>query len=472
MTAAEQNNYKKLLDVILNFSSDGIFIADKNCNTIAYSETYRLYLGASKEQLKAMTIIDFYNEGWLSSVPLLEIIETKKPCSQIITYYKTGKEILATGTPVLDDNSQISYVVLSFRDISKLKEMEAELRASKKLLNQYRTELITLKSNKIFETSKIKYGLVYRSKSMNQLVELIETLARHDANVLILGETGVGKSLIAEIIHNLSERSNKGKFVKIDCSSIPENLLESELFGYKKGAFTGANVEGKVGLIELADKGTLFLDEIGEMPFNLQSKLLNVLEDKKVKRIGGTEYKPVDIRIISATNKNLEEQIRKNLFRRDLYYRLNVIPLTIPPLRERREDIIPLVKFYENFFLKKYDIKKEIPPNVYEQLLNYDWPGNVRELINIVERLLLLDPVLVLKDMEEQQETLNLPDEITGAENTKESLRDFMDRAEKYYLLETINSTRTLKECAEVLDVDISTVVRKMKKYNIRKSYK
>ena len=165
----------------------------------------------------------------------LEIIETKKPCSQIITYYKTGKEILATGTPVLDDNSQISYVVLSFRDISKLKEMEAELRASKKLLNQYRTELITLKSNKIFETSKIKYGLVYRSKSMNQLVELIETLARHDANVLILGETGVGKSLVAEIIHNLSERSNKGKFVRLTAAVFLKIFWNQNFLDTKKG---------------------------------------------------------------------------------------------------------------------------------------------------------------------------------------------------------------------------------------------
>lgn len=471
MAYVNENSIMELLEIILTFSSDGIFIADKNYRTVAYSETYRMYLGASKDELNNMSVIDFYNEGWLSYPPLFEVMKTKKQDSQIITYYKTGREILATGIPILDDNNYIRYVVLSFVDVSELRKLEAELRISKKLLNQYISDSIAQKSNNIFKKNYDKYGLIYISKSMKQLTELLETLAKNDANILFLGETGVGKTMIAEVIHNLSKRSAKGRFIKIDCSSIPESLMESELFGYEKGSFTGANTEGKVGLIELADKGTLFLDEIGEIPLNLQSKILTVIEEKKIKRIGAKDYTPINMRIISATNRNLEEMVSKSLFRKDLYYRLNVLPVTIPPLRERKEDILHLVKFYENYFCEKYNIKKNIPDNVYYDMLKYNWPGNVRELIHVVERLVLLDPMLVMNDIGKQDAVTKSLDKTGENENIKLTLKSYLQQEEKNYLIKIIGSTRTLKECAEILDIDISTLVRKLKKYNIRKAY-
>lgn len=448
-----------LLEIILNFSSDGIFITDKEGHTIAYSESYCKYIGATKEELDSKTIKQFFDEGWFSVSVLLQVLETKKTCTDIINYYKTGKEILVTGTPVLDRHGELEYVVLCFRDLSELKRLEAELKASQELLSLYKSQLQSLNTLE----DPFGLGIIARSKSMQQVIYLIAGVAKHDSNILLLGETGVGKSILAQRIHDLSDRHKKGDFIKIDCTSIPETLLETELFGYEKGAFTDARKEGKEGIIELADKGTLFLDEIGELSLNLQSKMLNFLEDKKIKRIGGTKFKNVDIRIITATNQNLQELVKAGRFRKDLYYRLNVIPVEIPPLRNRKEDIIPLIKYYEKFFKNKYNLEKNISPEVYEKLLNYNWPGNIRELINVVERMLLLNEKTVLSQLDLQK---HYPEELRHNHQDM-SLKDTLEKAEKEYIKWIMSSTCTLKEAAEKSGIDISTLVRKKQKYQI-----
>ena len=251
---------------------------------------------------------------------------------------------------------------------------------------------------------------------MVDILETIHRVADFDANILFLGPSGVGKTMLSKIVHQQSKR-NKGPFIDINCAAIPEHLLESELFGYERGSFTGAGSKGKVGLIELANGGTLLLDEISEMPLSLQAKLLKTIQDKVITRVGGTKAIKVDFRLITASNRNLEDFAKKGLFRKDLYYRLNVIQIQIPSLRERRDDILPLIDYFTEKNNEKYGLHKSFQPHALEALVNYSWPGNVRELSNIVERALMTSegdqiqrevlPAEVLKEEEKQTRDVN-----------------------------------------------------------------
>lgn len=455
--------HKNILEVILRHSSDGILVTDCNGKVIAYSEIYRSFLGASKELLKEKTINDFYKEGWLSTPVVYKVVQTRQQYSDFITYHKTGKEILVTGIPVFGKNNGLEYVVLAFKDLSEIKKIEQELIEQKELVKRYKRHLSQNPT-----TSELT-----RNKEMQKTEDMIHNAAKYDSPIILFGETGVGKSMFAEKIHNLSKRFETGQFIKVNCANIPENLLELELFGYEKGAFTDARKEGKEGLVELADKGTLFLDEIGELNLNLQSKLLGVLEDKTVRRLGATKYKEVDIRIISATHQDLREMVKAKTFRKDLFYRLNVFPIVIPPLRHRKEDIIPLCKHFEKIYAKKYNTTKQFSPKTYQDLLNYEWPGNIRELMHVVERLLLTDETIVLNELAPEKQGndfIDLAENIT-ANSGHLPLKTFMETMEKKYILSILDSTRTLKEAAHKMDIETSTLVRKKQKYNIYPRY-
>ena len=451
-----------ILEVILRYSSDGILVTDVDGKVIAYSETYRQFLGASHELLKEKTIYDFYRDGWLSTPVVYKVVERMQQYSDFITYYKSGKTILVTGIPVFSEEGILEYIVLAFSDLSAIKKLELELNRQKELVSKYKN---LLHHPNIEDLT--------RNKDMQKIYDLIAIAAQHDSPVILFGETGVGKSMFAEKIHTRSSRLETGQFIKVDCANIPENLLEAELFGYEKGAFTDARKEGKEGLVELADKGTLFLDEIGELSLNLQSKLLGVLEDGIVRRLGATKSKRVDIRIISATNQDLREMVKAKTFRKDLFYRLNVLPIEIPPLRNRKEDIIPLLKHFEAIYAKKYKMQKQISPKTYQDLINYEWPGNIRELIHVVERLLLTDESFVLNEISpargEQAIVTCLPDVLPAGAYA--NLKDFMSAMEKQYILQALDSSRTLKEAAEKMNIEISTLVRKKQKHNIYRSY-
>ncbi|MDY0237049.1 MAG: sigma 54-interacting transcriptional regulator [Gudongella sp.] len=464
----------KLLKTIIKNCGDGIFIADNNYQTIAYSDVYRQYLGASLKEMKEYSILDFYEKGWLSEIPLKGIIETKKEYSTIIHYYKTNKKILVTGIPIVY-NEKLEYVILSFRDMLKLKKMEEELQQSYFLINEYRSKLKEDELEDV-ENGLWKYGLIYESDTMKKLLNSIESIAKYDSTILLLGETGVGKTLLARVIHNLSNRAKDGKFARIDCSCLPEQLMESELFGYEKGSFTGANYGGKKGLIEDANRGTLFLDEISEIPINLQSKLLTLLEEKSIKKIGGVNSKDLDVRIIAASNQNLKELVEKKEFRKDLFYRLNVFSIEIPPLRERKEDIIPLFKHFKRLFCDKYNINKEIDPIYYDFIVNNKWDGNVRELLNFTERFVLFDDKTVLNEIsmwkvmgsKENDDNLKILPKINSTHcNGDKNLKNILDYTEREHIISIINESKTLKESAEKLQIDITTLHRKMKKYEI-----
>ena len=309
-------------------------------------------------------------------------------------------------------------------------------------------------------------NIVGESSSMLDLFSLVSKTAESSANVLITGESGTGKELVAKAIHNLSLRKEH-HFVAINCSAIPENLLESELFGYMKGAFTGA-VSNKQGLLELADNGSLFLDEIGEMPFPLQAKLLRVIEGGTFRRVGGTSDIQVDVRIISATNKNIKDVVNEKLFREDLYFRLNVLSIKVPPLRERRDDIPLLIKY----FLKKHaGDRKQISNEAIEALKDYPWKGNVRELENIIERVILLtDNELIDADnLPEEIRLSSIAGEITmtsGGVNLEKLINDI----EKDYLLKALEKTNGVKtDAAKLLNLSFRSFRHRLKKYGIDK---
>lgn len=314
-------------------------------------------------------------------------------------------------------------------------------------------------------------GIVTKSPAMDKILKMLPKISFTQANVLIMGESGTGKELIAKAIHNLSPKKDN-PFVTVNCAGIPETLLESELFGHKKGAFTGATSD-KMGLFKAADGGTIFLDEIGELPAALQVKILRVVEDKSFKPIGDTKDIKVDIRVISATNKELEKEVIEGRFREDLYYRLNVIPIRIPPLRERKEDVPVLV----NYFLTKYsqefgkDIKK-ISSSALELLTSYDFPGNVRELENIIERCIALETSNIILP-----ESLVLSDFKKGGLKVEDILPEGLDlqkrveELEKNFLIKALEEARGVKrKAAELLNLSFRSFRYKLKKYNIDKS--
>lgn len=313
-------------------------------------------------------------------------------------------------------------------------------------------------------------GIVARSAAMGELVRTAVQVARVDCTVLLLGESGTGKEVLAKLIHEQSQRT--GPMIKVNCGAIPENLLESELFGYEHGAFTGAKKEGNVGKFEQAHLGTIFLDEIGDIPLHLQVKLLRTLQEKEIVRIGSNIAKKIDIRVIAATNKNLYKMVQEGNFREDLYYRLNVIPLNIPPLRERREDIMPLIYFFKRKFEQKYKLKRDCSSQVVKVFMSYDWPGNVRELENVIERIFVIaapNEMISSEMLIRDYLNINRQKSSSGAISVHSltSLNQGVEEVERQLIIMALNRFRTLKEVASALKVDESTISRKIKKLKI-----
>lgn len=460
----ENNVLKKIIDS----SYDGIYITDGDGKTLYFNDAFIRISGFKREEALGKKVQDLVAQGYLPKSCSWEVIKQRKAVSMTIDY-PNGIEGMLSGNPVFDENGNLIRTILNVRDMSELNRLNEELKNATSLTASYKQQLKEVQLE--FQKNN---DIIYKSEAMKNVINLALKVSTIDAPVLILGESGCGKDVIAKFIHDIGDRFKKGNFLKINCGAIPETLLESELFGYEKGAFTGAINKGKFGLLELAHHGTFFLDEIGDLPLNLQVKLLDVLQEKKIKRLGGTKYIPVDVRIIAATNKNLEQMIEQGKFRLDLFYRLNVIQIRIPPLRERSEDIVPLIKHFLEKINKKYKTKKVLSPQSLERLLNYNWPGNVRELYNVLERSVVTTegkqitleefPVNNRNAHDKNTNNLSLPSN-KCFENLK--LKQFTDLMEKQYIAETLQKTKTLKEAAYFLGIDISTLVRKKQKYGI-----
>jgi PAS domain S-box-containing protein len=343
------NEIFRLLNAIFDTSHDGIYVCDKYGRTLVFNDAFLQISGIPEDLLYKFSVFELLEMNAVPNSCAAVTIKTKKKHNTIIDYY-SGKKAILTSTPIFDENNEIECVVSNVRDITELNSLQMELEKTREITTIYREALQQLQ-----EEIQSNEMLVYRSKVMQNIVSMALRFAKNDAPILLLGESGVGKDVLAQFIHNKSGRP--GSFVRINCGAIPEHLLESELFGFEKGAFTGAE-KAKPGLLEIAHNGTVFLDEIGDLPYPLQVKLLNVLQEQKIRRIGGVSDRKVNIRVIAATNADLQLLIEQKKFRKDLYYRLNVLSITIPPLRERTEDIPVLAIYFLNELQKKYKMKK------------------------------------------------------------------------------------------------------------------
>ena len=373
--------YRSIAENIMNTVSEALFVVNRNADIIYVNSAMVQLLGYSKEECLALNTYSMLRTG-MTNVHIFErLLQTKRQVTTCQRLMKKNQTItpylLVTQTPIFDQHGQVKYSVGIMRNVESLYHIFESIP---------KDDGGVMIAN---DTPSSEKRFIYSSKAMQTLVSAVDQIAKTDATILIQGESGTGKEVLAEYIHSSSKRNDRD-MVTINCAALPENLLEAELFGYEKGAFTGAQESGKQGLIELAGKSTLFLDEVDSLPFSLQGKLLRVIETKQVRRLGSLKTQKVDFRLITATNAHLQECVAEKRFRNDLYYRLSVIPLYIPPLRERKEDIIPLCESFLERYYTKYKCRKRFSNGVYQKLMQYDWPGNVRELKNFVERIVLM----------------------------------------------------------------------------------
>jgi PAS domain S-box-containing protein len=448
---------KELLDNITAGCSDGIYITDSQGTGLYMNNADYQITGLTAAQVIGRTIYQMVDDGLVTGSAVVEVLKTKKPAS-VLQKTPNGKTVMVTGIPLFDEFGHHNRVVASTRDITELIELKKQLDEERRLNDRYYSELMSIKQGD-FRNSITTY-----SEKMFDVVELATQVAKTDSTVLITGESGVGKEVIAKLIYNASHRE-KELFLKVNCAAIPEHLLESELFGYEDGAFTGAKKGGKKGLVESVDKGTLFLDEIGELPFVLQGKLLQVLQDRMFIKVGGIQAKAVDVRIIAATNRDLRLLVEQGRFREDLYYRLNVVPIYIPPLRERCEDVLPLAHIFLLRFNQKYSVEKELSIDVQNLLQAYSWSGNVRELENCIERLVILSKA---KTILPEHLPLNIISHVNKHNITINGiipLREAQEEVERILYLRAYDSLKNTYKVAKALEVSQPTVVRKVKKY-------
>lgn len=410
---------------LLESSYDGIWITDHVGKILFANSANAKLLGVPRSELENKTTQELQDEGVFQTSAILEALQTRQQVSRVCNNPRTCLTVLATATPVFNEAGDIQYIFNNVRDITALNEMRESLQDKDEIIRQQNSQL---------ETMKLRLGvgtIVANSKAFTQVVELARRAATFDgATVLILGESGTGKEVISELIVNTSPRKDK-PYLQINCGAIPENLIESELFGYEKGAFTGADAKGRKGLFEAANGGTVFLDEIGDLPLHMQVKLLRVLQQRRIVRVGGTETVNLDVRIIAATNKDLKQMVNEGRFREDLYYRLNVVPIEIPPLRDRKEDILPLVNHFLTVANRKYHTNKSIYSDTIDVLESYSWPGNVRELENLMENLVITTPGDIIR-RENLSERLKFSTENRGFTEDTEviTLKETVERAE------------------------------------------
>ena len=457
---ARLNSQQYLHNEMLNKLKDGIYITDEVGTTTFVNDAFLNLSGLTREQIIGKTVYDLRKYNVLPNSCCAKVIETMGPVSTINHYYK-GQKCLVSGSPIFDENGNLAKTIAVIRDVSELDVLMKTITKEKNLF---------IKSDYNLENKADHDPVeIINNVKMKNIYKKAEKIANVDSTILILGETGVGKDFIATYIHSISNRSN-GRFVKINCGAVPEHLLESEFFGYEEGAFTGAQKGGKKGLFEEANGGILYLDEIGDMPYTLQVKLLSAINDRIFYRIGGTNPIEFDARIIAATNHDLKKLVEEKKFRADLYYRLNVVTFVIPPLRNRKEDIIPLSTQFLEYYNNKYGKNSYFTSNCLENFLIYEWPGNIRELRNIIERLVLMtDSADIDTDLFREHliltESSTVPPDLFISD--RKTLKEKTEEYEKEIIESTLAVSKNMKEAAFRLGIDISTLVRKKQKYNL-----
>ncbi|MCL5123423.1 MAG: sigma 54-interacting transcriptional regulator [Deltaproteobacteria bacterium] len=462
---SDLQGYRKLhreLEAIFESSFDGLYITDGRANTIRVNSAYERITGLKREDLIGRNMVDLVREGVFDHSATIDVLEQRSQVT-IIQKIMGDKHLLVTGTPIFDDENGIALVVTNVRDITLLNELKAQLDESRRLSSRYYQSLV--------EKEKFQHDLqdmVVKSGAMIQTVQRAIKVAAADASVLLSGESGAGKSMLARIIHLISPRKER-PFIKINCGAIPDSLIESELFGYARGAFTGAAPEGKAGLIEVGHTGTVLLDEVGELTLAMQVKLLQVIEEKVFTRLGGLVVHEDNVRIIAATNKNLKDLVQQGRFREDLYYRLDVVPIHIPPLRERRDDIAALALNRIEKFNRTSGSAKRLDQVVMDRLMRYNYPGNVRELINIMERMMIMSDGNLITIADLPAELRERPQSNIDSFEDGTTLTDAMKQFECRIIGRALNCHKSLSMAARALGVHPTTLWRKMTKFGISK---
>ncbi|RJX29491.1 MAG: PAS domain S-box protein [Desulfarculus sp.] len=462
--AEELAAYKELseqLDVIIESSHDGLWISDAQGKVVRVNQASLRFAGARAEEVIGKDMQELVDKGQFDRSATLEVLKHGTSVSLVQTQYD-GKQLMVTGNPVFDDQGNIRLVVVNARDLTELNCLQAELEKSRLLTQQYRSEL-----SQIHMHHDLSSQVVMRSQAMMRAFDTAMRVAKVDSSVLLAGESGVGKGLFAKLIHEASPRRD-GPLVRVDCGGIPATLIEAELFGYEPGAFTGALESGKPGYFELAQSGTLLLDEVGELPLSVQAKLLRFLEDNEVVRVGSTTPRRIDVRVIAATNRDLDLMVQERLFRQDLYFRLKVVPLRLAPLRERVDDIPPLVHHFLNHFNAKCSTSKKLSPTVVDTLCRYPFPGNVRELANLVEQLVVLTPGEVVELGDLPASVRQARSSLAVREGTDHwNLRQAVLRLELELISRAMQTFGSQRETAKHLGLDHTTLSRKVKRLGL-----
>jgi len=451
----------KELTAVIDHSSEGLWVYDGDGTVLRINPAAERYNKVRGEEVLGLSASDLVEKGFVERSAGLEVFESKTTVNMLQN--RGGRKLIVTGTPVFDDEGHIIRVVISERDITEIDKLQRELEDQEAIKGQFWHHMLEQQ-----QVELASHTVIAKSPCMIKALRQAIKVSSTDSSVLILGESGVGKGLFADLIHKNSNRSGK-PMIKINCGAIPESLIESELFGHEKGAFTGAQ-GAKPGYLELADEGILFLDEIAELPLSSQVKLLRFLEDGRVTRLGGTTGRTVNVRIIAATHRDLEKMVAEKTFRLDLYYRLNVIPLYIPSLKERSDCLLPLIRHYIDYFGGKIGQQKRLTRAATDALLTYSYPGNVRELMNLCERLVVMSESEVIDVQDLPAQIVGhaaVPAQPTTAWPQEMTLEQIMESVERTLLVDAMKEHGNQYRIADALGINQSTVARKLKKYGI-----
>jgi PAS domain S-box-containing protein len=461
---------RAVVSTIVETASDHFFIVDGDGRVLDVSPGAAAVYGLPREQLVGSTVQELEAQGVLRPSISLEVIRTGRPV-QLMQVTGTGRRVIAEAHPVHVDG-KLERIVSRSRDLTDLQLLQDEYALLQKRFSEHLKRSGAGPGHEDGQLDEVMGSLEIRSDVMRELALLLKRVAPSDATVLLLGESGVGKSAFAKQLHRWS-RLRQGPFIEVNCAAIPENLFESEMFGYQPGAFSGAARQGKAGLLEQAEGGTLFLDEIGELPLPMQTKLLKVIQDGSVLRLGDTRPRRVDFRLVVATNQDLARRVESGGFRLDLYYRVNVIPVTIPPLRERREDIPALAEACLERLNQRYGQRKLLHGSVWPELMGGDWPGNVRELENWLERAWLSSPDELIQSPTREDSappamTAAVAPAIAPSTAAEEGLAVYLARAECEVLAALCQELPSTYAIAERLRISQPSVVRKLRKHGLK----
>jgi PAS domain S-box-containing protein/TyrR family helix-turn-helix protein len=452
-------------DSLLQYSTHGIWIMDGDGVVLKVNPAGEKLIGIRARDVVGRNIAHLAEKGVIDQALTPHVLKARHPVTKLLYVLKTEKYIMSSGVPVFDEDGNIILVVVSEYDMTTLNSLQIQLEELRDVAEKYRDELAHLK---LIDFKK--HGIISESQEMKQVLNVSLKLARLDvSNILLLGESGTGKGLMAQFIHKNSKRT-QNPFIPINCAALPESLLEAELFGFEKGAFTGAGTKGKIGLFELAQNGTILLDEIGDLPLAVQAKLLKCLDEHEIMHLGGLKPIKIDCTIIAATNRDLKARVKAKKFREDLYHRLNAFNIQMPPLRHRPEDIVELANYYLNKYNQEFGTNKRLSLGAINKLQQYAFPGNVRELKNILKHAVVMSENTVLDDIipesvntEEGQGKEMSP--LTGSQPP--GLSEQLNSFEKSILEHAVRKYKTTRQMAKVLKTSQSRIARMLKKHQL-----